>query len=109
MQTLADYSTDEGDGVSVDLLERHEIFAYDLAHAASGVEACRSMLAYGELGDFEATLACHFIADAGWDLQVRLIGRESEWGVDAKTLEPARSFIEEQRAPAAIEVLGDLV
>jgi (2S)-methylsuccinyl-CoA dehydrogenase len=109
MQTLADYSTDEDGGVSVDLLERHEIFAYDLAHAASAVEACRSMLAYGELGEFEATLACHFIADAGWDLEAKLIGRESEWGVDAKMLEPARPLIEEQRAPAAIEALGDLV
>jgi (2S)-methylsuccinyl-CoA dehydrogenase len=109
MQTLADYSTDEGGGVSVDLLERHEIFAYDLAHAASAVEACRTTLTYAERGEFEATLACHFIADAGWDLEAKLIGREAEWGVDAKMLEPARAFVEEQRAPAAIEALGDLV
>jgi (2S)-methylsuccinyl-CoA dehydrogenase len=109
MKTLADYSTDDDGGVSVDLLERHEIFAYDLAHAASAVEACRTMLGYAELGDLEAALAGHFIADAGWDLGAKLLGRESEWGVDATSLEPARWFVEEHRAPEAIEALGDLV
>jgi (2S)-methylsuccinyl-CoA dehydrogenase len=109
MKTLAAYSTDEGGGVSVDLLERHEIFAYDLAHAASAVEACRNLLTYAELGEFEATLACHFIADAGWDLGAKILGRESEWGVDSISMELARPLIVEHRAPAAVAAFGDLV
>jgi (2S)-methylsuccinyl-CoA dehydrogenase len=107
--TLAHYSTDDGDRVSVDLLERHEIFAYDLAHAASAVEACTTMLGYAEHGELEAALTCHFIADAGWDLAAKVLGREIEWGVDPTMLGPVRPLIEEHRAPAAVEALGELV
>ncbi|MGH2759230.1 MAG: acyl-CoA dehydrogenase family protein [Actinomycetota bacterium] len=109
MKALAAYATHESGGVSVDLLEGHGIFAYDLAHAASAVEACRSMLDYGEHGELEAELACHFISDVVWDLGAKILGRESEWGVEPKVLEPARHFVEEYRGAASIEALGERV
>ncbi len=108
-KTLATYSTDEDGRVSVDLLERHEIFAYDLAHAASAVEACKSMLAYAEHGEFEAALACHFISDVIWDTGAKFAGRESEWGLERGALESARPFLEKFRAPRSIESLGEIV
>ena len=62
--------------VSVAKLDEHQVFAYDLAHAASAVAGCRSMLAYGEHGEFEAALARFYVADAIWDLATRILGRE---------------------------------
>jgi hypothetical protein len=67
------------------------------------------MLGFAEHGDLEAALARHFIADTGWDLAAKVLGRETEWGVDTALLDPARPFIEEHRASGAIEALGDPV
>ena len=105
-KTLAAYSAAEDGGVSVDRLESHGVFAYDLAHAASAVECCKSMLAYAEHGELEAALACCFISDVVWDLGTKILNRESEWGVDLGALEAARPFVQEHRAPTAIEALG---
>ena len=39
--------------ISVAKLDRHQVLAYDLAHAASAVEGCRVMLDYGGRGELE--------------------------------------------------------
>ncbi|MBI2169881.1 MAG: acyl-CoA/acyl-ACP dehydrogenase [Actinobacteria bacterium] len=92
--------------ISVAKLDEHQIFAYDLAHAASALAGCRSMLAYGEYGDFEAALARFYIADAITDFVSRLIGRDQEWGVDPAALSPAGAFVQAERSPEAIEALA---
>src|SRR2546430_15632881 len=43
--------------ISVAKLDRHQVLAYDLAHAASGLEGCRVMLDYGAHGELEGMLA----------------------------------------------------
>ncbi|HVM41549.1 MAG TPA: acyl-CoA dehydrogenase family protein [Acidimicrobiia bacterium] len=105
---LAELSSDGG-SLSVAKLDEHQVFAYDLAHAASAVEGCRSMLRYAEHGDFEAALACFYIADAVWDLATRVLGREGEWGASVSDLDEAMPFVETQRSPAAIEALAETV
>jgi (2S)-methylsuccinyl-CoA dehydrogenase len=95
--------------VSVAELDRHQVVAYDLAHAASGVEASRVMADYGEHGEFERMLADAFIADAIADVAARLLGRGAAWGVDPSDLEPALAFVAEHRSPELLEKLGDAV
>ena len=38
----------------------HQVFAYDLAHAASAAATARSLLDYGAKGDTEAAITCAF-------------------------------------------------
>jgi (2S)-methylsuccinyl-CoA dehydrogenase len=76
-----------------------QVLAYDLAHAASAVEAARSMLDYGARGDLEAAIACAFIADAVGELASRLFGRETTWGTEPTALDGARAFCSTYRAP----------
>jgi (2S)-methylsuccinyl-CoA dehydrogenase len=101
--------TADGGGVSVERLDRHQVLAYDLAHAASGVEGSRVMLYYLHHGELEAMLGCLFVAEAVWDLATRIQGRESDWGVTLADLEPARDFVEAHRAPPFLErVAGEV-
>src|SRR5262249_60448776 len=53
---LAAGSSEDG-RISVAKLDRHQVLAYDLAHAASALEGCRVMLDYGGRGELEAMLA----------------------------------------------------
>ena len=99
---LAELAAEDG-RVSVDGIDRHQVLAYDLAHAASGVEGSRVMLDYARHGELEAVLACLFAAEAIWDLGARILGRESEWGVSLSDLEPARDFVEAHRRPDFLE------
>ena len=71
---LASYTVVDG-RMSVKDLDKHQVFAYDLAHAAAGVAGCRSMLRYATYGDFEAKLAGFYIAETIADLVSRIIGR----------------------------------
>jgi (2S)-methylsuccinyl-CoA dehydrogenase len=106
---LAQLATGEAGGVSVARLDRHQVLAYDLAHARSAVEGSRVMVDYGAHGETEAALACLYVAEAIWDLSCRLCGREGEWGLSLSELEPAREFMETHRAPAFLEqVAGSL-
>jgi (2S)-methylsuccinyl-CoA dehydrogenase len=89
--------------ISVARLDEHQVLAYDLAHAASAVEAARVMLAYAEHGEVESLLARAFVADAVADLGARLLGRESVWGVDASLLADALPFVEAHRTPEFLE------
>ncbi|MCC6338920.1 MAG: acyl-CoA/acyl-ACP dehydrogenase [Acidimicrobiia bacterium] len=98
----------ERDGrISVELLDRHQVVAYDLAHAASAVEAGRVMVEYARHGDLEADLACVFVADAVADLAGRLAGREAEWGVEPGALEATAGLVARYRSPELLERLAD--
>jgi (2S)-methylsuccinyl-CoA dehydrogenase len=94
---------------SVAKLDEHQVFAYDLAHAASALNGCRAMLAYAERGEFEGELARFYVADVFADLVGRLVGREEEWGVDLGTLAPAHDFVREHRSGPFVEALGERV
>ena len=80
-------------------LDDHQVLAYDLAHAASAVEAARVMVEYGAGGEYEALLARCFVADAVADVAARLVGREALWGVEAADLSGTLPFLEAHRSP----------
>ena len=103
---LASLVSDAG-RVSVAKLDEHQLFAYDLAHAAAAVEASHVMCEYGAFGEIESMLASVYVADAIWDLGCRLLGREEEWGVSRGALDAAMQFVEQHRAPAALERLAN--
>jgi (2S)-methylsuccinyl-CoA dehydrogenase len=89
--------------ISVAKLDEHQVLAYDLAHAASAVEAARVMLGYAEYGEVESLLARAFVADAVADLGAKLLGRESVWGLDESVLAEALPFVEAHRTPEFLE------
>jgi len=97
----------DGDRISVSKLDEHQVLAYDLTHAAAGVEACRAMLDYAGHGDLEARMACAFVADVVADLGAKVIGREAVWGADAGDLAPALPFVEAHRDPAFLAGIAD--
>ena len=67
-------------------IDANQVLAYDLAHAAAAVENARAIVDYGNKGDLEAKIACAFIADAVYDVAVKILGRETDWGVPAGIL-----------------------
>ncbi|AKL72716.1 acyl-CoA dehydrogenase [Actinobacteria bacterium IMCC26256] len=104
--TLATRSVENG-RISVDLLDRQQIAAYDLAHAASAVAGSQVMLAYALHGEFEARLSFAYIADVIADLESRIFGRQDSWGVDAVVLAPFTEFVSRFRSPEFLELLAD--
>jgi (2S)-methylsuccinyl-CoA dehydrogenase len=105
---LAELSSEDG-RVSIAKLDRHQVLAYDLAHATAGVEGAAVMVEYGAHGGLEARLACLFAAEAISDLVARLVGREDEWGVSAMDLAPAGEFVNAHRAPEFLEDVAEEV
>ena len=103
---LANASSENG-RISVAKLDKHQVVAYDLAHAASAVAGSRVMLDYAKHGELEAKLAYAYIADGFADIVGRLVGREAEWGVDPSQLESAHDFVAAHRDPAFLESLAD--
>jgi (2S)-methylsuccinyl-CoA dehydrogenase len=63
-------------------VDANQAVAYDLAHAAAGVEAGRAVLEYGGRGETEERIACAFVADAVHDFAARALGREELFGGD---------------------------
>lgn len=104
--TLATRSTENG-RISVDLLDRQQIAAYDLAHAASAVAGSQVMLSYSLHGEFEARLSFAYIADVIADLSSRMVGRQDLWGVDASVLAPFADFVSLFLSPEFLETLAD--
>ena len=96
----------EGGRIGGAALDGHQVLAYDLAHAASGVEAAKVMLEYGEHGEFESQLARLFVADAVADLAAHLVGRDALWGVEADELDGALPFLETHRSPVFLETVA---
>ncbi len=80
-------------------LDRLQVLAYDVAHAAAAVETGRAMLTYGAKGDLEAQLTVAYIADAVGELAAKLFGREALWGVAPDALDDCRSFVAAYRDP----------
>lgn len=87
--------------------DANQVVAYDLAHAASAVATCRSMLTYGARGELEARLACAFIADAVGELAGRVFGREAQWGVAGDALDGTRGFVAAYRSAEFVAALAD--
>jgi (2S)-methylsuccinyl-CoA dehydrogenase len=87
--------------------DRHQVLAYDLAHAAAQVAASKAMLDYGAKGALEARITCAFVADMLHDLITRLTGREAAWGLDDVPLTELRSFLDRFRATTFIAALAD--
>ncbi|HEV7887143.1 MAG TPA: acyl-CoA dehydrogenase family protein [Acidimicrobiales bacterium] len=79
--------------------DANQVLAYDLAHAAAAVENARAVLDYGGKGEVEARIACAFVADAVYDVAVRILGREPQWGVEPGALSPAMPFVSAYRDP----------
>ncbi len=101
--------SDDGGRVSVALLDRHQVLAYDLAHAASAVAGCRVMLDYGSRGDYEALLATGYIADAIFDVNSRVATREAEWGTTPGCLDAAMPFVAAHRSPEFLDAIADRI
>jgi (2S)-methylsuccinyl-CoA dehydrogenase len=86
--------------------EANQVVAYDLAHAAAGVEGAAVVLDYGRRGDEEAALATAFAADAIHDLIGRMTGREQEWGAQASAWQTSLPFVRAHRDPTFIASLA---
>jgi (2S)-methylsuccinyl-CoA dehydrogenase len=71
----------KGGRVDLELLDRQQVLAYDLASLAGQVAVAEEMLAYGERGEFEARLTVAFAGDVAADLAHRMHGREQSWAV----------------------------
>jgi (2S)-methylsuccinyl-CoA dehydrogenase len=81
-------------------IDANQAVAYDLAHGAAAVETARAGLDYGNRGPVEAALSTAFAAEAIWDLAGRVLGRESQWGVEVGVLDDAMPFLRTHRDPA---------
>ena len=91
---------------SITSVDRDQVLAYDVAHAASAMAAARVMLGYATRGDAEARLACAFIADAIHELATRVLGREDLWGVGHGALDATREFVSAHRSPRFVAALA---
>ncbi len=107
---LAAISRASSGKIDVELLDRNQVLAYDLAHAASTVAGGRVMLDYAESnGELESMLAKAYVADAIAELTLRLTGREQLWGVSPGALDPTAAFVQEHRSPEVLEAIADAV
>src|SRR5688500_5600669 len=88
-------------------IDDRQVVAYDLAHASAAVENARAVLDYGAKGDVEARIACAFVADAVYDVAIRVLGREDEWGTEPDSLSAAMPFVRTYRAPEFVAALAD--
>jgi (2S)-methylsuccinyl-CoA dehydrogenase len=87
--------------------DEHQVLAYDLAHAASGVETARSLLDYGGKGETEALITCAYAADMVHDLITRIAGREHLWGLEMAPLHSAHPFMSTYREPSFLASLAE--
>jgi (2S)-methylsuccinyl-CoA dehydrogenase len=87
--------------------DEHQVLAYDIAHAASGVATARSLLDYGAKGEVEAKITCAFAADMLHDLAGKILGREDAWGVERDALANTHAFVAQFRAPEFLASLAD--
>jgi (2S)-methylsuccinyl-CoA dehydrogenase len=87
-------------------IEANQVLAYDLAHAASGLECARAAVDYGAGGEVEARLAAAFVADAVHDVAARVLGREAQWGLPAGALDEALELVRPWRDAAYLASLA---
>jgi (2S)-methylsuccinyl-CoA dehydrogenase len=89
------------------IIDANQQVAYDLAHAASAVENARSVIEYGSRGEFEANIACAFVADAVHDVVSRMLGREADWGAAPGALDSVMPFVRTYRSATFLAALSD--
>jgi len=87
-------------------IDEQQVVAYDVAHAAAGVELAKAMLEYGEKGAVEAKLACAFVADMVHDLAGKILGREEDWAAKPGALDAVLPFVTAYREPAFLASLA---
>jgi len=87
--------------------DANQVFAYDLAHAASAVATAKSLIDYGGKGEHEAAIVCAYTADMAHELQAKLLGREPEWGVERGALDATYDFVRAFRSPAFPGLAGN--
>ncbi|HLX89754.1 MAG TPA: acyl-CoA dehydrogenase family protein [Acidimicrobiales bacterium] len=87
-------------------LDARQVVAYDVAHAAAAVRTAEAVLDYGAGGTDEARIACAFVADALSELAGRIVGRETDWGVEAQWMEPVAPFVASWRRPDVLAALS---
>jgi (2S)-methylsuccinyl-CoA dehydrogenase len=87
--------------------DQNQVFAYDLAHAASGAAAARVLLDYGTHGDTEADIACAFAADVVHDLVTRVAGREDMWSIPPDAFDAVRPALARYRDPEFVAGLAE--
>jgi (2S)-methylsuccinyl-CoA dehydrogenase len=98
--------------IDVELMDREQLLAYDLASIASQVAAAEEMLAYGEQGDLEALLTAGFAGEVAAGLAARMEGREPAWGVDAGADwhgDGVREALRVARSTELLEAIADRV
>ena len=89
-------------------VDRDQVLAYDLAHAAAAVQCGKGLLQYGAKGTAESHVTAAFAADAIAEIAGKVFGREAEWGVDAGCLDGARPVIATYRNPEYLAALADV-
>jgi len=87
--------------------DANQVFAYDLAHAASATATARVLLGYGAKGDVEAAIACGFAADAVHDLIGRVTGREATWGIEPGAFDAVLAALAAYRSPGFLAALAE--
>ncbi|WP_370326950.1 acyl-CoA dehydrogenase family protein [Euzebya sp.] len=98
--------------IDLDVVDREQQLAYDLASAASRVAAAEEVLAYGERGDLEARLTLAFAGEVAADLAARMVGREGDWGLAADAAwrsDDVAEALAEARSTELLESLGEAV
>jgi (2S)-methylsuccinyl-CoA dehydrogenase len=100
----------EKDGrISTALVDEHQTVAYDLASSSSAITAAAELTTWGERGEVEASLALAFAADTAADLRGRVLGRESEWGLEPGVLAEVDDAIAAGRDTAFLSQLAEEV
>jgi (2S)-methylsuccinyl-CoA dehydrogenase len=99
--------------VDLDLLDREQVLAYDLASIAARVAAAEELLSsYAERGELETLLTVAFAGDIAADLTGRLTGRTDAWAQDEglpwRNGSPAEPLAV-ARSPELLEEIADRV
>jgi len=88
-------------------LDDEQVLAYDLAHAAAGLETARAALSYGSLGGDESRIAVVFAADVLGDLVARSAGREASWGIEPGWHRSLGELLTLGRSPALMALVAE--
>jgi (2S)-methylsuccinyl-CoA dehydrogenase len=88
-------------------IDANQALAYEICHATSAIETARGLLDYGSRGEYEAKIACAFVADAVQQLGSKIWGHEATWGVEPGALDGARDFVTEFGSADFLATLAD--
>ena len=109
--TLARAAAKDG-AVSNDLLDEHQVAAYDLAVSQAELTAAEEALAFAGGGELEKKLAELFLAEALVAIRGRIAARAGEVGVTPKLLATTldapevAAFVERALSPASIDAIA---